>query len=129
MFSALDVRVTLIEPRDTFLDFIDKRIIQEFTHQIRDNGVDLRLGSAIEQIDDAGKHVEVSMANGRHVRAEMLLFAAGRMGATEKLNLDAVGIGTDHRSRVVPVAAQFMDRRRTASFHAALCGSASHVYG
>ena len=100
MFSALDVRVTLIEPRDTFLDFIDKRIIQEFTHQIRDNGVDLRLGSAIEQIDDAGKHVEVSMANGRHVRAEMLLFAAGRMGATEKLNLDAVDIGTDHRGRI-----------------------------
>uniref|UniRef100_UPI003B516C75 Si-specific NAD(P)(+) transhydrogenase n=1 Tax=Roseovarius indicus TaxID=540747 RepID=UPI003B516C75 len=100
MFSALDVRVTLIEPRDTFLDFIDKRIIQEFTHQIRDNGVDLRLGSAIEQIDDAGKHVEVSMANGRHVRAEMLLFAAGRMGATEKLNLEAVGIETDHRGRI-----------------------------
>lgn len=100
MFSALDVRVTLIEPRDTFLDFIDKRIIQEFTHQIRDNGVDLRLGSAIEQIDDAGKHVEVSMANGRHVRAEMLLFAAGRMGATEKLNLNAVGIETDHRGRI-----------------------------
>lgn len=100
MFSALDVRVTLIEPRDTFLDFIDSRIIEEFTHQIRDNGVDLRLGSAIEQIEDAGGHVEVSMANGRHVRAEMLLFAAGRMGATERLNLDAVGIATDHRGRI-----------------------------
>ncbi|WP_422031950.1 Si-specific NAD(P)(+) transhydrogenase [Roseovarius sp.] len=100
MFSALDVRVTLIEPRDTFLDFIDSRIIEEFTHQIRDNGVDLRLGSAIEQIEDAGGHVEVSMANGRHVRAEMLLFAAGRMGATERLNLDAVGIETDHRGRI-----------------------------
>ncbi|MEQ8898440.1 MAG: Si-specific NAD(P)(+) transhydrogenase [Roseovarius sp.] len=100
MFAALDVRVTLIEPRDTFLDFIDSRIIQEFTHQIRDNGVDLRLGSAIEKIEDAGKHVEVSMANGRHVRAEMLLFAAGRMGATDRLNLDAVGIDTDHRGRI-----------------------------
>ncbi|MEQ8923807.1 MAG: Si-specific NAD(P)(+) transhydrogenase [Roseovarius sp.] len=100
MFSALDVRVTLIEPRDSFLDFIDSRIIEEFTHQIRDNGVDLRLGSAIEQIEDAGGHVEVSMANGRHVRAEMLLFAAGRMGATERLNLDAVGIATDHRGRI-----------------------------
>lgn len=100
MFSALDVRVTLIEPRDSFLDFIDDRIIEEFTHQIRDNGVDLRLGSAIEQIEDAGKHVEVSMANGRHVRAEMLLFAAGRMGATDRLNLEAVGIETDHRGRI-----------------------------
>jgi NAD(P) transhydrogenase len=100
MFAALDVRVTLIEPRETFLDFIDTRIIQEFTHQIRDNGVDLRLGSEIDRIDDAGEHVEVSLKNGRHVRAEMLLFAAGRMGATERLGLDAVGLETDHRGRI-----------------------------
>jgi NAD(P) transhydrogenase len=100
MFSALDVRVTLIEPRDSFLDFIDRTIIQDFTHQIRENGVDLRLGSAIEKIEDEGTHVEVSMANGRHVRGEMLLFAAGRMGNTDSLNLEAVGLETDHRGRI-----------------------------
>jgi NAD(P) transhydrogenase len=100
MFSALDVRVTLIEPRETFLDFIDRTIIEDFTHQIRENGVDLRLGSAIEKIEDEGSHIEVSMANGRHVRGEMLLFAAGRMGNTDNLNLKAVGLETDHRGRI-----------------------------
>lgn len=100
MFSVLDVRVTLIEPRESFLDFIDRAIIEEFTHQIRDNGVDLRLGTAIERIEDAGEHVEVSLANGRHVRAETLLFAAGRMGATDRLNLAAAGLETDRRGRL-----------------------------
>ncbi|UWQ49424.1 Si-specific NAD(P)(+) transhydrogenase [Leisingera caerulea] len=100
MFSALDVRVTLIEPRETFLDFIDKTLIQDFTHQIRENGVDLRLGSAVESIEDRGEHVEVILENGRHVRSEMLLFAAGRMGATSALNLEAVGLKTDHRGRL-----------------------------
>lgn len=100
MFSALDVTVTLIEPRDSFLDFIDSALISDFTHQIKENGVDLRLGSAITQIEDAGKHVEVSLENGRHVRADMLLFAAGRMGATDKLGLDVVGLKTDHRGRL-----------------------------
>jgi NAD(P) transhydrogenase len=100
MFSALDVRVTLVEPRESFLDFVDRTLIQEFTHQIRENGVDLRLGSAIETVEDAGDHVEVTLANGRHVRSEMLLFAAGRMGATQKLNLKAAGLDTDHRGRV-----------------------------
>ncbi len=100
MFSALDVRVTLVEPRDTFLDFIDQRLIQEFTYLIRENGVDLRLGSAIKTIQDADAHVEVTLENGRHVRGEMLLFAAGRVGATKSLNLDAVGIETDHRGRI-----------------------------
>ncbi|MCV2893790.1 Si-specific NAD(P)(+) transhydrogenase [Lentibacter sp. XHP0401] len=100
MFSALDVTVTLIEPRDSFLDFIDTALIQDFTHQIKENGVDLRLGSAISKIEDAETHVEVSLENGRHVRADMLLFAAGRMGATEKLGLEAVGLETDHRGRL-----------------------------
>jgi NAD(P) transhydrogenase len=100
MFAALDVRVTLIEPRETFLDFIDEGIIRDFTHQIRENGLDLRLGSAITKTEDTGDHIEVSLENGRHVRAEMLLFAAGRMGATDRLNLDAAGLKTDHRGRL-----------------------------
>ena len=100
MFAALDVRVTLIEPRETFLDFIDSTLIQEFTHEIRENGVDLRLGSSVLSVEDGGDYVEVSLENGRNVRADMLLFAAGRMGATEKLGLDAAGLFTDHRGRL-----------------------------
>ncbi len=30
----------------------------------------------------------------------MLLFAAGRVGSTDKLNLDAAGLATDHRGRI-----------------------------
>ena len=99
MFSALDVKVTLIEPRETFLDFIDKTLIQEFTHEIRENGVDLRLGSAVANIEDKGDHVQLELENGRQVQAEMLLFAAGRIGATEKLGMEAVGLELDHRGR------------------------------
>ena len=99
MFSALDVKVTLIEPRKTFLDFIDRTLIQEFTHQIRENGVDLRLGSAVANIEDKGDHVQLELENGRQVQAEMLLFAAGRIGATEKLGMEAVGLELDHRGR------------------------------
>lgn len=100
MFAALDVRVTMIEPRNTFLDYIDRYTIEEFTHQARDNGLDIRLGSKIDKVEDRGDHIEVSLENGRHVRAEMLLFAAGRMGATSKLGLNSVGLETDHRGRI-----------------------------
>jgi len=100
MFAALDVRVTLIEPRDTFLDYIDRFTIDEFTHHVREMGLDMRLGSPIEKVEDTGRHIEVSLQNGRHVRADMLLFAAGRMGATQKLNLGAAGLETDKRGRL-----------------------------
>ena len=100
MFAALDVRVTLVEPRETILDFIDRHTIQEFTHQIRENGLDLRLGSGVATIEDVGNHVEVTLENGRHVRSEMLLYAAGRMGATRQLNLEPTGLKTDDRDRL-----------------------------
>jgi NAD(P) transhydrogenase len=100
MLAALDVRVTLIEPRDSILDFVDKTLVQEFIHEIRANGVDLRLGSAVQDIEKSDVGVSVKMENGRTVKADMLLFAAGRMGATDRLNLPATGLEVDHRGRI-----------------------------
>jgi NAD(P) transhydrogenase len=101
IFSALDVAVTLIEPRPTFLDFIDKELIEEFMHELRDRNVALRLGSAVNSIErsESGSIV-TKLSDGRNVASEMLLFAAGRVGATDRLNLEAAGIAVDHRGRI-----------------------------
>ncbi len=100
IFSALDVQVTVIEPRQTFLDFIDKEIIDEFVHQLRDRGVIFRLGSPVASVVKDGAKVVTTMADGRSVRADMLLYCAGRMGATATLGLDAAGLSTDNRGRL-----------------------------
>jgi NAD(P) transhydrogenase len=101
IFSALDVAVTLIEPRPTFLDFIDKELIEEFMHELRDRNVAVRLGSAVNSIErnEAG-HIVTKLSDGRNVTSEMLLFAAGRVGATDRLNLGVAGIAVDHRGRI-----------------------------
>ena len=39
IFSALDVAVTLVDAHETFLDFIDRELIDDFTHQLRDRGM------------------------------------------------------------------------------------------
>ncbi|MDB5736440.1 MAG: FAD-dependent pyridine nucleotide-disulfide oxidoreductase, partial [Sphingomonas bacterium] len=100
IFSALDVAVTLIEPRETFLDFIDKEVIEEFVHDLRDRNVALRLGSEVTEIAISPGAVTCHLKEGRTVRSEMLLFAAGRIGATESLNLEAAGLTVDHRGRI-----------------------------
>ncbi|HEX7872713.1 MAG TPA: Si-specific NAD(P)(+) transhydrogenase [Sphingobium sp.] len=101
IFSALDVAVTVIEPRPTFLDFIDREIIDEFVHLLRDRGVTFRLGSPVTTVvkDEAGR-VCTTTADGRTVRTEMLLYCAGRMGATRTLGLDECGLETDARGRL-----------------------------
>ena len=101
IFSALDVPVTLIEPRNTILDFIDREIVDEFIHQLRDRGMTIRLGSAVKEIDVDGRTAPRStLADGRVVRSEMLLYAAGRTGNVGSLGLDAVGIEADARGRI-----------------------------
>jgi len=101
IFSALDVNVTLIEPRATFLDFIDREIIEEFVHQLRDRGMTIRLGATVTQVaKDAGGSVVTTLDDGRAVRSEMLLFAAGRVGATTALGLEHCGLCVDGRGRL-----------------------------
>jgi NAD(P) transhydrogenase len=101
IYSALDVPVTLVEPREQFLEFIDREIIEEFVHELRKRGMQLRLGVKVEsvEIDEAGFAVSL-LSDGRKIRTEMLLYAAGRVGATADLGLENCGISADDRGRL-----------------------------
>lgn len=100
IFSALDVPVTLVEPRDTILDFVDREIVDDFIHQMRDRGMTIRLGSSVKQVTSGPDFAEVVLADGRTIRSEMVLYAAGRSGNVGNLGLDAVGIEADARGRI-----------------------------
>ena len=100
IFSALDVPVTLVEARPTFLDFIDRELIDELVHDLRERGMTIRLGQAVEGIAvEAGSPV-VTLEGGRCIRSDMLLYAAGRVGAVEDLGLEAIGVEADDRGRI-----------------------------
>jgi NAD(P) transhydrogenase len=108
IFSALDVPVTLIEPRETILDFVDREIIDEFIHDLRDRGMSIRLGVGVEKVERGPDGwVTTTLADGRTVRTEMLLHAAGRSGATADLGLEHCGLATDGRGRIAVDAKTF----------------------
>ncbi|NKK70005.1 Si-specific NAD(P)(+) transhydrogenase [Rhizobium leguminosarum bv. viciae] len=101
IFSALDTAVTVIDPKATMLDFIDKEIIEDFTYQLRDRNMKLLLGQKADKVEtlENGK-VELTLDSGRRLTTDMVLFAAGRMGATDTLNLPAIGLEADSRGRL-----------------------------
>ncbi|MCF3642105.1 Si-specific NAD(P)(+) transhydrogenase [Rhizobium sp. TRM95111] len=101
IFSALDMQVTVIDPKPTILDFIDKEIVEDFIYQLRDRNMKLILGQKADKVEklDNGK-CAITLDNGRHVTTDMVLYAAGRMGATDSLNLAAAGLGADARGRL-----------------------------
>lgn len=100
IFSALDVPVTLVESRQNILEFVDRELVDDFIHQMRERGMTVRLGCGVSNVAVTPKGVETSLSDGRIVRSEMLLYAAGRSGNVGSLGLDAIGIEADRRGRI-----------------------------
>lgn len=101
IFSALDVRVTVVEPNPDILPFVDRELADEFVHDLRDRGVTMRFGcKAVSAVRDGPQSCIVALEDGREVRGDMVLFTAGRAGAVESLSLDACGLTCDERGRL-----------------------------
>ena len=101
IFSTLDVPVTVIDPRDPILEFLDKDLTSELIHQLKDRGVTFHIGASVESVekDKTGRCI-VHLDNGRTVKTDMVLYAAGRMGATDTMGLETCGIEPDNRGRI-----------------------------
>ena len=101
IFSALDVPVTLIEPRERLLEFMDDEVIDHLVHVMRDRGMQLRLSSEVAQVRFAAGGSPICMLkDGRQVASELVLYTAGRVGATADLGLEACGLAADSRGRL-----------------------------
>ncbi len=110
MLAALGVKVTLIEGRSRLLEFIDAEIIEALQYHLRQAGVTLRLGErvvSIRKVDaPAGSRAgnsfmaEAVLESGKTLRADCLMYAIGRQGATDRLNLKAAGLDADNRGRI-----------------------------
>jgi NAD(P) transhydrogenase len=101
MFATLGVRVTLIEKRAKLLEFADQEIVESLSYHLRDSRVTMRLGeevSSVEELPDGT--VVANLESKKRVSGDALLYAVGRQGAIEDLNLAAAGIEADNRGRI-----------------------------
>lgn len=104
MFAALGVQVTVIDQRPRPLEFLDHEITDELIHQLRKSDVTFRCGEAVDRIDVASNGDRkglIRLSSNKHLVADVILIAAGRVGATEDLKLEAVGLEPDSRGRLV----------------------------
>ena len=112
IFSALDVKVTIVEPQASMLPFLDRELADEFIHDLRDRGVTIRFNAKVTGASVQGpESCLVSLADGRQLRADMVLFSAGREGAIDQLNLAACGLEADDRGRLSVDKATFQTAR------------------
>ena len=101
MFAALGVRVILIEKQARLLDFADSEIVEALCYHLRDTRVTLRLNEEVDSVEETAEGgVIANLKSKKRVSGDMLLYAVGRQGNVDELNLEAVGIEADRRGRI-----------------------------
>lgn len=101
IFSTIDVKVTLIDGRPDMLSFMDREIVDELIHHLRDRGVLLRMPEKVASVHrEPDGSVTTLLESGKRLRADTILFAAGRVGCTQDLGLERTGIQPDERGRI-----------------------------
>lgn len=101
IFKALDIDVTILEANEDLLGFVDKEIVEELVHHLRDCNIHLQINEKIKSIKKRpdGK-VVCSLKSGKSICVDTVLYAAGRQGVTDDLGLEKVGIEADKRGRI-----------------------------
>jgi NAD(P) transhydrogenase len=101
MFAALGTRVTVVEARDRMLDFCDSEVVEALKFHLRDLSVSFRFGETVESVQAGELGTVTTLASGKRIPADTVMYSAGRQGATEELNLEAADLQADRRGRIV----------------------------
>src|SRR5579862_6552255 len=101
MFATLGVRMILVEKRPKLLEFADGEIVEALCYHLRDSRVTLRLNeevSSVEELPDGS--VVANLESNKKISGSALLYAVGRQGNVDELNLAAAGLEADARGRI-----------------------------
>ena len=101
MFATLGVRVTIVEKRPRLLEFADTEMVEALTYNMRDRRVTMRLNEEVESVEELPDgRVAAMLVSNKRVMGDALLYAVGRQGNVDGLNLAAAGVTADERGRI-----------------------------
>ncbi|WP_297793803.1 Si-specific NAD(P)(+) transhydrogenase [Mycobacterium sp.] len=140
MFAALGTKVTVVEKRDDMLEFCDPEVVEALKFHLRDLAVTFRFGEEVTAVDVGSAGTVTTLASGKQIPAETVMYSAGRQGQTDHLDLHNAELEADNRGRIfvddnfqtkVPhiyavgdvigfpaLAATSMEQGRLAAYHA-----------
>jgi NAD(P) transhydrogenase len=101
MFATLGVRVIIVEKRPRLLEFADAEMVEALMYNMRNQRATMRLNEEVESVEESpdGK-VIANLVSKKRVIADALLYAVGRQGNVDALNLPAAGVESDERGRI-----------------------------
>jgi NAD(P) transhydrogenase len=100
IFRSLHIKVNLINSRHQLLSFLDDEIIDAVSYHLRDQGVVIRHNEEYLRVEAEDSEVRLSLKSNKQIRSDILLWAQGRTGNSDRIGLQGVGIETDKRGQI-----------------------------
>jgi NAD(P) transhydrogenase len=100
IFLNMGSKVTLINTQDRLLSFMDEEIAEALSYHLRDQGCIIRHNEQFESLEARSDDVVLNLKSGRRIKSDLLLWANGRTGNTDGLNLEAVGLTPNQRGQL-----------------------------
>jgi Pyruvate/2-oxoglutarate dehydrogenase complex, dihydrolipoamide dehydrogenase (E3) component, and related enzymes len=100
IFGGLGTKVELINPAASLLSFLDSEISEALSYHLRDLGVRCRHQEHFSHIEYHDDHLITHLESGKKIKSDIVLWANGRTGNTDRLNLDAIGLEANTRGQL-----------------------------
>jgi len=100
MFAALGTRVTVVERHSQMLTFCDPEVVESLKFHLRDQAVTFRFSEEVAKVEITPNGTITSLASGKRIAADMVMYSAGRQGVTDELDLEKAGLAADPRGRI-----------------------------
>lgn len=100
IFNGLGCKVDLINPAERLLAFMDDEISDALSYHLRGHGVLIRHSESFKSVEGFDEHVVLTLQSGKKIKCDAFMWANGRTGNTDKLNLESVGITPNGRGQI-----------------------------
>jgi NAD(P) transhydrogenase len=100
IFAEMGVDVTILEPRDAILPFLDEECRAILLRAMIDTGIKLRMNAPVAKACGGGPGGRITLQSGEELKADVVLWALGRSGNTKGLGLENVGLIPDNRGQL-----------------------------
>ncbi len=101
IFTALGVQVTLIEPKERVLPFVDTEMIHRLMDQLKLLGLHFALGDKMTSIERHADHVQLTLETRGVLEFDIALIASGRQSNVQELGLEQIGVKMGNRGLVI----------------------------
>ncbi len=100
IFINLGAKVTLVNTQDRLLSFLDDEITEALSYHLREQGCVIRHNEQFKELQAREHDVVMHLESGRKIKSDVVLWANGRTGNSDRLQLEAVGLASNSRGQI-----------------------------